>query len=115
MRRLAISLLTSALFVLTPALVQHSTAQTAPPRTAPASKTTPATAAKPAEAPKAALVDINRASKQELDALPGIGAARSQAIIAGRPYKRKDDLAARKIIPQNIYDGIKDRIIAHQM
>jgi competence protein ComEA len=61
-----------------------------------------------------ALIDINSATKGELDALPGIGAARSDAIIKGRPYKGKDDLVNKSIIPQNVYDGIKDKIIAKQ-
>jgi competence protein ComEA len=70
--------------------------------------------AAPALAQAAALLDINSASKAELDALPGIGAVRSEAIIKGRPYKGKDDLVNKKIIPQNVYDGIKDKIIAKQ-
>jgi competence protein ComEA len=61
-----------------------------------------------------ALLDINSASKAELDALPGIGAARSDAIIKGRPYKGKDDLVNKKVIPKNVYDGIKDKVIAKQ-
>jgi competence protein ComEA len=60
------------------------------------------------------LIDINSASAQELDTLPGIGAARADAIIANRPYKGKDDLAQRKIVPQNVYDQIKDKIVARQ-
>ena len=32
----------------------------------------------------------------------------------GRPYKGKDDLVKRKIVPQNVYDDIKDQIIAKQ-
>ena len=64
--------------------------------------------------PAAVLVDINSASKLELDALPGIGSARADAIIKGRPYKGKDDLVQKKIIPSNVYDGIKDKIIARQ-
>ena len=63
---------------------------------------------------EAALLDINSASKDQLDALPGIGAVRADAIIKGRPYNGKDDLVNRKIIPQNVYDGIKDRIVARQ-
>ena len=63
---------------------------------------------------EAALMDINSATKEQLDTLPGIGAARADAIIKGRPYKGKDDLVNNKIIPQNVYDGIKDKIIAKQ-
>jgi len=75
------------------------------------------TAPKPgvtAPMPAAVLVDINSASKLELDALPGIGSARADAIIKGRPYKGKDDLVQKKIIPPNVYDGIEDKIIARQ-
>jgi len=60
------------------------------------------------------LVDINSASAEELDKLPGVGAARAKAIIASRPYNGKDDLAQRKIIPPNVYNQIKDKIIARQ-
>lgn len=67
-----------------------------------------------APAPTGALVDINSASKEELDKLPGVGSARADAIIKGRPYKGKNELADKKIIPQNVYDGIKDKIIAKQ-
>jgi competence protein ComEA len=60
------------------------------------------------------LVDINSASAEELDTLPGVGPARAKAIIANRPYGGKDDLNNRKIIPPNVYNQIKDKIIARQ-
>ncbi|MCU0893905.1 MAG: helix-hairpin-helix domain-containing protein [Rhodospirillales bacterium] len=61
-----------------------------------------------------AAVDLNSASEEQLRTLPGVGPARAQAIIAGRPYAGKDDLVKRNILPKNVYDGIKDRIIAKQ-
>lgn len=71
-----------------------------------------ATSAAPAE--KAALLDLNSATKKELAELPKIGEARSNAIIKGRPYGGKDELVSKKILTQAVYDGIKDLVIAKQ-
>ena len=85
----------------------------ATPATAPAAAPPAATApAKPTA--KSEIIDINRASASELDALPGIGPARAAAIIAGRPYANKRQLVSRKVLTQGDYDRIKDRIIAKQ-
>ena len=71
-------------------------------------------AAKSETASKSDLVDINSATKEQLDALPGIGDKYAQKIIDNRPYKGKNDLVRKKVIPQSTYDKIKDKIIAKQ-
>ena len=70
--------------------------------------------AAPPAAPTTDLIDINTADKATLMTLDGIGEARSDAIIKGRPYRAKNELADKGVIPEAVYDKIKDRIVARQ-
>jgi competence protein ComEA len=57
-------------------------------------------------------LDINTATAEQLKAFPGIGDAYSKRIIDGRPYTAKNQLVSRGVLPQGVYDKIKDKIIA---
>jgi competence protein ComEA len=73
----------------------------------------PAAEQKPAVA-KAELLDINTATEEQLKSVPGIGDAYAKKIMAGRPYAKKDQLKSKKIVPDAVYDKIKEKIIAKQ-
>ncbi len=56
-------------------------------------------------------VDINTATKEDLEQVPGLGAY-ADKIIEGRPYKSKSELVNRSIVPMAVYSQFKDRITA---
>lgn len=64
---------------------------------------------------RADLIDINTATAAQLQAIPGMGEEYAKRIIAGRPYYAKNQLVRRGILPQDVYDKVKDKIIAHHI
>jgi competence protein ComEA len=61
-----------------------------------------------------ALVDLNSAGVEELKKLPGIGEAYAAKIVKGRPYRGKNELVQRGVLPEGVYEKIRDRVIARQ-
>jgi competence protein ComEA len=72
------------------------------------------TTKKPADTKKPATktdrLDINTASVDELKTLRGLNEAQAKKIVDGRPYKRRNELLSKKILPQETYDKVKDQI-----
>lgn len=56
------------------------------------------------------LVNINEASRAELEALSGIGPVTAQKIIDNRPYSVVEELITRKVLKQSVYEDNKDKL-----
>ncbi len=80
----------------------------------PAAKPVAAKADAKAPIAKQEPVDINSATDAELKAIPGLGDAYIAKIVVNRPFANKAQLVSRKILPESVYEKVKDRIIAKQ-
>lgn len=56
------------------------------------------------------LININTASADALDALPGVGPVTTEKIINGRPYAKPNDLLDKKVVSAKVFSQIKDKI-----
>ena len=106
MKRLFTPLLALALGTLLGGTLLADNPKAADTKKTPAAQTTQAKADE--------LLDLNTATEAQLKELPGVGDAYSKKIIANRPYKRKDELVTKNVVPQATYDKFKDKVIAKQ-
>jgi competence protein ComEA len=56
-------------------------------------------------------VNINNATPEQLETLPGIDAARAQKIIAARPYQDPGELVKRHLVAKAEYDRIANQVV----
>jgi DNA uptake protein ComE-like DNA-binding protein len=60
------------------------------------------------------LIDLNSASTKQLQSLPGITSTLASQIVKARPFKSTNELVSKNILPQSVYDKIKNLIGAKQ-
>ena len=110
--RLLKSILASGLFLAAGlAMAQDSESAVKSPKVVRA-KTATGRAPKAKAKPAVSQMDLNRASRDDLKKLPGITDALADKIIAGRPYLTKSRLVTQSVIPDAVYEGIKDKVMA---
>lgn len=56
------------------------------------------------------LININTANAGELDTLWGVGTVRAQSIIDNRPFSKVEELLSKGVLPENVYERIKEKI-----
>jgi len=66
------------------------------------------------KAPKKPKIDINSATDEQLETLPGVTEAMSDKIVQGRPYKSVKELVSKNVLTQAEYNKIHSHIVAKQ-
>ena len=56
------------------------------------------------------LINLNKATTDQLESLPGVGPVTAGKIITGRPYSSTQELVDRKIVNQSVWEQIQDKI-----
>jgi len=85
---------------------EHATGRSTTAATSPRSTTATA----PSSAKAGELVNLNTATKEDLESLPGIGPVRAQAIIDARPFEKPEDVMKVPGIKEGIFGEIKDKV-----
>lgn len=81
---------------------------------APQSSSAPSATKTKSLPPAEARIDINHASADELLKVPGMTPSWAGRIVRFRPYRTRQDLLDRGVLPSDVYDRIKDYVIAHR-
>jgi len=59
-------------------------------------------------------IDLNRASREDLAALPGMDSHKADRIIAERPYANTHQLVTRRILSDDEYQRVQDRVVVNR-
>lgn len=59
-------------------------------------------------------IDLNRASKPDLESLPGITTQKADRIIAERPYANTHQLVTRRILSEDEFTQVQDRVVVNK-
>ena len=57
-------------------------------------------------------VDVNTASREKLESLPGVTPAMAVQVVRNRPYRKPDELVRRRILPKAVYGKVSSRLVA---
>lgn len=59
-------------------------------------------------------IDLNKATRQDLESLPGITPHQAERIVAERPFANSHQLVTRRILTEDEYSQIQDRVVVNQ-